>query len=766
MSQQICGTPPAGLRSVAIVVISLLALALGGPPVAAQSTAGDWNVYLDGNEIRALTSLGNEVYAATSGGAIRYTPALGFVQWNREPRGLLSDSLQTVAVDASGLVWFGTERVGLSQFDPVTARWFPFTALLEPIPGNAVRKLRILQRPEGELVLVGTPVGFSVFLNGDLRFVCQQGVDICEIPSFDVRDLTVHGSRIFIATAAGTVALEEDGTFSDISAGLDDQVLRVFTTTGDLVGASARQVFRWNGLSWSDDSGGLPPLVDIRDLLRAGDDLYLATDLGIYHRTAGGWARLGAEAFPATSLVVTDDGTLYAGVTDPAEVRNGLWIWDGVRWTQRHKAGPSPRAHYRRLRFDAAGDLWFSTAQNGRLPLVGRRTGTSWDTWTAGAETAVNAWTFDIGEAFGRIWFAHCCCRFDGDCRVESISLEDEMFDAVPGVREAWRFDVDPDGNLWLCTNADASVASGLWRIENDFTARNFSPASNPELKGVRVSAIRFEGRRLWIGYPGSGASLWSFGPNGRPDWEFHPETGESQPGYDDTWVHFDATDPPRLIGASISEIRVAEDGNVWIATTAGLSIFDGGTFSNIGPAPTRFASGTINDVLPTADGGAWVASAGSGLTRMDYQPATDDFRYETFLPPLLPNPNVNTLALDPDGTTVWAGTTRGLASFRPRRTVIVDDGADRVGLYPNPLRPGCVDGVRVLGADGQSSGVVVDLAGRRLASFEARRPGEVIWDGRFDGGAVAPGLYIVQLRTPRGTESVGLSVLESDCGP
>ena len=144
---------------------------------------------------------------------------------------------------------------------------------------------------------------------------------------------------------------------------------------------------------------------------------------------------------------------------------------------------------------------------------------------------------------------------------------------------------------------------------------------------------------------------------------------------------------------------------------------------------------------------------------------AAGGFDYETFVAQL-PNPNVNALALDPgDGKTIWMGTTRGLSSFRPRREVVADAQGE-LGLYPNPLRPTCVDGVRVLGAGGQSSGVVVDLSGRRLARFDERQPGEIIWDGRRDGVPVAPGLYIVQLRTPKGTQNVGLSVLESNCGP
>ena len=730
---------------------------------AQAQLTGEWTIYLSPNEVRDVVAVGNQIYAATSGGALRFAPESGFVQWNREVGGLASDSLGTVAVDQAGRVWFGTEVAGISQLDPVTGRWSRITALLEPIAGNSIRRVRIQGAPDGEYVMIGAADGFSVFVDGDLRFICQQGVDICDIPSFDVLDLALRDGRIFLTTAGGVAGLEPDGSFVDASDGLGGAILHALTQDGDLYGASAEAVFRWNGSSWEEDSAGLPGNGEMRELFRGDGGLYLATSRGVYRRDTAQWVQVGERNIPATSVAITEDGTLYAGATDPAEVNGGLWAWDGAEWTQYRKEGPSPRAYYRSLHFAESGDLWFSTAQNGRFPLLGRyTTENTWDLWTSfGGETAVAAWTFGIGEAFGRVWFAHCCCAAGGDCRVESLDLESVMFEALSEIDQAWRFDVDPDGNLWTCTNAGVLLSSGLWRIDENFQTQNFSPTTNRDLKSTRVTSLQFDGRRLWIGYPSSGVSIWNFGPNGIPEWKNDPETGNELPN-DDSWTELDSSTFPPLIGDAVTQIRRGSDGRIWIATSAGISIYDNGAIENIGPSPTRFPSAIVNDLLPTDDGGAWIASASSGVTRMT--PNDDGYDYETFVAQL-PNPNVNALALDPAGETLWMGTTRGLASFRPRGTV-VSDTDDRIGLYPNPLRPECVDGLRVLGAGGQASGVVVDLSGRRLARFDERQPGEIIWDGRVDGEPVAPGLYIVQLRTPRGTHNVGLSVMESNCGP
>jgi hypothetical protein len=71
---------------------------------------------------------------------------------------------------------------------------------------------------------------------------------------------------------------------------------------------------------------------------------------------------------------------------------------------------------------------------------------------------------------------------------------------------------------------------------------------------------------------------------------------------------------------------------------------------------------------------------------------------------------------------------------------------------------------VRLTGAGGFASGVVVDLAGRVLHRFDEVPPQDPIWDGRAGGEPVSPGLYMVRLRSARGVRSVGLAVLDGAC--
>ena len=85
-----------------------------------------------------------------------------------------------------------------------------------------------------------------------------------------------------------------------------------------------------------------------------------------------------------------------------------------------------------------------------------------------------------------------------------------------------------------------------------------------------------------------------------------------------------------------------------------------------------------------------------------------------------------------------------------------------RVG--PNPVPRGQAVEVRYRTPGGAGEIVVLDLLGRAVHRIAAETPPgwhEAVWDGRTPGGAVAPGLYLLHLRTPAGQAVRKLTVLQ-----
>ncbi|MCA9728917.1 MAG: hypothetical protein KC729_14595, partial [Candidatus Eisenbacteria bacterium] len=140
-------------RNFAKLASRVAVILLLGSATARAQTDGIWDVYLNGNQMRDVAAVGDTLFIATTGGAVRYLGG-GFRQWNREPFGILSDSVSVVADDGAGSLWFGTERAGISVFDPIGERWSPFTSLLQPIPGDRIHTVRFQESPQGEPALL------------------------------------------------------------------------------------------------------------------------------------------------------------------------------------------------------------------------------------------------------------------------------------------------------------------------------------------------------------------------------------------------------------------------------------------------------------------------------------------------------------------------------------------------------------------------------------------------------------------------------------
>jgi hypothetical protein len=350
----------------------------------------------------------------------------------------------------------------------------------------------------------------------------------------------------------------------------------------------------------------------------------------------------------------------------------------------------------------------------------------------------------------GDLWLAQCCCRETGcslDLVVEGVTQND-----IP--RNLRDLAYDEQGNLWGASdNApdQEEHAQGVWfRDAASGQWLQITAENAPQLLRQRVRAILPRDGEVWIGYSDRGVHRWNLGPDRKP------LTGDGE-----VWTLYSTESlGRRLIADNVTRLR-ARGTRIWVGTTGGLSLIDPDRVTNIGGGFLGLPASLVNDLIVLADGGAWVATQNAGLTRLI--PQQTGFRFVNYGPPDLPHPNVEALALDSDGRSVWAATSHGLA----RLTVTGGTGREEgdLGAYPNPLIPGCAEGVRLLGISGTVDGVVVDVSGRVVRRFEGIVASQPVWDGRdANGGPVAPGIYWIQVSSPEGQRGVGVGIGDGPC--
>lgn len=799
-------TPPdgrAGARAARLLAPALLvalclgaaALSLGAP--GAGAIEGSWTSYLNVNDIRGLAATEEGIWCATAGGALFYDPATGEMEvHHRSADGLASDSLVAVTVDEAGLLAFGTAAAGVAFYDPHYETWYAENSLTWPLGSDQIRFIR----QETAWQIVGSQGGFVARRDGEVKRICQEGLDICGLSSWDVRAGLYHEGYLWFGTHPGAESVggvcrlnyddEENplGVWDTLNTDLSDPAvtdLEIFG--GELFCATESGIDVWNGSAWESRRGGITSGVTVSDLHAGASGLYAAVSSGnsnggifAYNPDAQNWSRVGtvtneqAREHFYVQCVLEAHGTLWAGTSQTyasraylTEEEEGLWELVGEEWVQRRHDGPHYVSYYWDVVADDAGRVYASAAGSNRWHIARYDPALepAWKIFSKFNTEMSDAWPLELRLGDGQVWVGRCCCGSPGgNCRLDVWDLATDAIESYPEIYNIWDSAEDAWGNFWFGSFYEApeenpDVVHGLfhWRRDVDppVITQYTVESTGAELQSDGISALAAEGNSLWIGYPGKGLSRLRLADDGSGPWPFG-----------NAWTHYDADDTgSSLVGNQIRALASPGDGVIWIGTDSGLSIRDAGQWRTLGTA-SGLPGSQIADILFTSDGAAWVAIVGQGVTRITRK-SNGAFEFETFTEPDITYRYPAALAAGPQGTDVWVATRWGLSHFVPSSSIAVRR-QEGLPIYPNPFNPRCGQAAAFVELPGRiHHGVIVDPSGRVVAELDdigATEPYE-FWDGRdLDGEFVAPGLYIVRVATPQGYLTGQLAVLDLPC--
>ena len=298
----------------------------------------------------------------------------------------------------------------------------------------------------------------------------------------------------------------------------------------------------------------------------------------------------------------------------------------------------------------------------------------------------------------------------------------------------------DEEGNLWVMNFLAERPLSVRKR---DGTWKSFDlPCSG--ITNVSQIVIDHRGWK-WIMLYSKSASLIVYDDNGTIDNEA-----------DDRCVVLSSSNT-EIPSNSIQSLAVDLEGDIWVGTTEGPVVFDGGgdVFHPTNPHQGSRIKVEQDDVLNYLLGEETIYTiAVDGANRKWFgtnsgvfvqSPAANEevVAYNTSNSPLLDNRIID-IAIDPDNGVVYIATAGGIMSVRTDAVVggIVHD--ENAYAFPNPVRPGYEGPIAIRGLARDAVVKITDVRGQLV--FETRAlGGQAIWDGRdLNGEKATTGVYLV----------------------
>jgi ligand-binding sensor domain-containing protein/CBS domain-containing protein len=565
----------------------------------------EWTSYTNGNDVRDLLVQGDFVWAATSGGVVRWdVRAERYVKFTAE-HGLAGNFVHAIAAGPNGEMWFGTDG-GVSRLTP-DGRWHTFTTQ-DGLAGNSVRA--IAAGPNGEMWF-GTDGGVSHLMpDGRWRtFTTQDGLASNSVSTISVG----QGGALWFGFTTDINGADTE-KYHGVSRFTPDGVWRNFTMQDGLAGNNVVAIAGGiDGAMWFGTLGG-----------------------GVSRFTSDGrWrtfnAQDGLAHNSASTIAVGLDGTMWFGLSldQPFEGNGVSRLTPDGRWrtftTQDGLASNDVRA----IAIGSDGSVWFAPDASGlnRLTADG-----NWHTFTTQDSLSSNRITAIAVGSERSMWFGtwdRSVNRLETNGRWHFYDLQDgQVGHSVQDIT------VGTDGALWFSRPLVPRVS----RLTPNGRLRTFAQEDGLVTKEITAIGVGADGS-MWFGTWDNGLSR--LGPDGV--WRtLTIQNGQNEP-----------------TGKHVSAIAAAADGSMWFGTGGnGVSRLSSDGSWHTFTTQHGLASNNIRAITVGPDGAVWFGTD-RGVGRLG-----SDGVWRTYTTQEgLADKDVRAIVVGPDGA-MWFGTDAGRADW------------------------------------------------------------------------------------------------------
>lgn len=775
--------------------VALVASLLVPVSALAQGAAG-WRAFPAWNEVTALASSGDAVWAGTNAGVYAYTPASGEVRRFTPVDGLRGGPLLSMDFDrARGVLWVGYGDGGLDRLDAATGAVTRIEdiARASQFSSRGIRRIRVT----GDSLYLSTDFGVVVFdaVRAQVRNTYSRFAGLNPAtPANDALPAPLPDGRpgVWVATTAGLVSAPADA---------DLQTAGAWSVAPGFAFPSFSLAFFQGRIHVG---GGPAGTLDVYRRTDAGTwERTLFDNLATTHLQTDGDRLFAISRFRLT-VVTTGVGVGFYSSSDVLSLTGvartddgGLWVADGALGVfpvdPDLPTGPStfvvnpitPTGPATNLIADLDvgpdGTLWVSTQRlaQGTWSAIGRFDGTAWTNYRSD----------DPALSISREAYRSAAVGPDGRFYAGSVGLLGSDDDGLTVVDDDGPFLYNETNSTlvgaasvqggtavgYVITDGVAFEGDRVWVLNSESPLPMHLLAADgtwtglpapPELVGVtRIVQLVVDGfGQKWLDMGTNGLGVWDTGadPASPADDRARRYAGVGGLGQG-------------LPDATVRAVAVDGAGRVWVGTERGIAyIFSpgaafGGDASLATPqwpivvgadgddeADYLLRDVRVTDMATDPAGRVWVATT-SGAYLLNAE-GNDIDRAITSADSPLPTDTIDRIAVDPVSGRVYLATSFGLFSA-PGDATVARPASTALAVGPSPFRPALhADGVLVSGLNAARSQVRILTVDGEVVHAREARGGSFRWDGRDDrtGEPVASGVYIVAAASDTGETIYG----------
>ncbi len=535
-----------------------------------------WRSHVNRQHVRDLAAQGSLLWAATSGGVVRWQldgPRVKYSHYASE-HGLPGNAFERIAVDGKGYPWVGGHRVGLSYFDGM--HWQILDNRI--LPSSDILCLDV--DTEG-YVWAGTAAGLGhLDWSGKQAWWHSFDLSTSPLPSPEIHALAVDRARgLWLGTMWGLYGYSfEADAWQHLTQrdGLPDNVISCLRFAPD----GALWVGTVRGASILRE-GQMQPVPGISGAVRAiafepdTGTAWLVAGEHLWHGCDGAWMPIAEALLPiqpgrAEVVAVGGAGRVWAGF-QTGLVQSVPEMWRALSAPQ---PGEMLASGIHALALDAQDHVWAGSAAGLWIYDHG-----AWRCCRPDNEIefSLESITQIVASPKGEVWVGSWSSSEYGGLRRFVGTIEFPIRVDTPASIDA--LTADAQGNLWAASGEDVWHFDGeTWQIVTAL------PASGMVAQVLFVT----EGGVLWLG---TQAGLYRYADGVWSEWLSEIEVNALAQTADGVlWVgtseglwqlHNESAinlweQSAALPSQEIMALATAPEGGLWIGTMAGLALFDG----------------------------------------------------------------------------------------------------------------------------------------------------------------------------------------------